>query len=334
MAGVRLMALGIVLLATVQSFAATRLTITSRPSRDKARLAYSSTDALAGLDKGAATDIGAISATIWVRHDGATTRFVVPAGAYDGRAGWLVNDAARALYANRDAPDGPTDTMRTTFATGRRVKLVAKGLGDVSPLAFSGVPGTEVELSYVVTNGAETKTHCTKFAATSCRYAPLDGGSGWKLRCDSGVADLECGAAPVCGNGVRESGEQCDGGVGCTANCYQGIFSCCQGENHCVAAFPFSLQYYLLQYCQASLYGSQPYPGAMCLPDGTCGDAAIETVPICCQSDPTTCQQQSASSVSGVWYVQYYCLGGTGIGGGRYIVINATCGGDGVCVPN
>ena len=307
----------------------------ARPSRDAARLAYSSTDALAGLDKGTGTDPSAVSVVVHVRHDGTTARYVVPAGPYDGRAGWIANDPGRALFTNRDAPAGPTGTSRTTFSTGRRVKLVAKSLGDVNPLAISGTPGTDVELTYVITNGAVTKTHCTRFAASSCRYTPVDGGTGWKLRCTGGTADLACGAQPTCGNGIRESGEQCDGGVGCSPDCHQAMFSCCEGASQCYAAPIFSLQFYLSQYCSVVEFGSQAWAGLMCQPDGTCVNAAIDPVPICCQLDPTTCQQMGdATTISSVWFAQYNCLQGTGIGGGRHIVINGSCGGDGVCAAN
>jgi hypothetical protein len=319
--------------AVSPALAATKLKIASRPNRDSAKVTYASTDAIGGLDKGAGTDPGAISAIVYVKHDGVTTRWVLPEGAYAGRAGWLANDASRALYANRDAPGGPTETSRSTFATGRRVKFLTKGLGDVNPLALSGVPGTDVEVAYVVTNGGETHTHCTKFHATSCTYAPVDGGTGYKLKCSGGVADLQCGAKPTCGNGIRESGEHCDGGVGCTANCLQALFSCCQGANQCYAAPIFSLQFYLLQYCSVQEFGSQPWAGQMCRPDGTCGDAAIDPVPVCCQQE-TSCYDGTASSIVQLWFANYNCLNGTGLGGPRHIVINGTCGGDGLCVAN
>jgi hypothetical protein len=329
-------ACGLVLVvATATAFAGTKLQVTYRPVRDSARVTYASTDALAGLDKGSGTDPSAIAVQMRVRHDATSTRFVVPAGPYDGRAGWTHNDAGRAVFVNRDAPDGPASTLRTTFAVGRRVKLVAKSLGDLNPLGFGPAIGSDVEIAYVVANGAETKTHCTRFAASSCRYTPLDAETGYKVRCTGGTADLACGAQPVCGNGIRESGEQCDGGVGCTSDCRQGLFSCCQGAGQCIAAPVFSLQFYLFQYCGSFLGGSQPWAGQMCQPDGTCADAAIEPVPVCCQLDPTTCQQGSGvSSIAGLWYAQYGCLGGSGIGGGRYIVINGTCGDDGVCTAN
>ena len=202
------------------------------------------------------------------------------------------------------------------------------------PLALAGAPGTDVEVAYVVTNGGETHTHCTKFASTSCTYVPVDGGSGYKLKCTGGVADLQCGAKPTCGNGIRESGEQCDGGVGCTASCYQALFSCCQDtEDQCRAAPSFSLQYYLYQYCITTNFSSQPRAGQMCGADGQCTDAGIDPVPVCCQQE-TSCYDGTTSSIGGLWSFQYNCLQGTGIGGPRHIVINGACGGDGLCVAN
>jgi hypothetical protein len=332
MARTRLLAAAIVAVATAPVLASTRLIVVNRPTHDKARLTYSSTDALGGLSKGAGTDPSNISANVFLRLDDETTRFVVPAGAYDGRTGWIANDASRALFANRDAPAGPTGVHRTTFATGRRVKLVAKNLGDVHPLALTRFPFTDVELAYVVTNGGETATHCTRFAQASCEYTPLDGGTGWKLRCNGGTADLDCGPAPVCGNGVRETGEQCDGGAGCTTDCHQGMFSCCQGAGQCIAAPVFSLQFYLFQWCGSFLPGSSPYAGYMCGDDGTCTDAPIDPIPICCQREGE-CYDEMRSTGSGTWYAQYNCLSGSGIGGGRHIVVNATCGANGTCVP-
>jgi hypothetical protein len=86
-----------------------------------------------------------------------------------------------------------------------------------------------------------------------------------------------------------------------------------------------------MQYCLAA-GGGTPVAGAVCESDGTCRDEAIAPVPVCCQQTATTCFQQSASSVGGLWYDQYYCLAGSGIGGPSHVVINGTCGDDGVCV--
>jgi hypothetical protein len=62
-------------------------------------------------------------------------------------------------------------------------------------------------------------------------------------------------------------------------------------------------------------------------------DAGIDPVPVCCQQE-TSCYDGTSSSVSGLWFFQYNCLQGTGIGGSRHIVINGSCGADGACVAN
>ncbi|MGH7893683.1 MAG: hypothetical protein ACREQL_03395, partial [Candidatus Binatia bacterium] len=74
-------------------------------------------------------------------------------------------------------------------------------------------------------------------------------------------------------------------------------------------------------------------PGTICRDDGTCSDEAIDPVPLCCQQTATTCYEGTGSSVAGLWYFQYYCLGGVGLGNGPYMAVNAACGGDGICVP-
>jgi hypothetical protein len=101
----------------------------------------------------------------------------------------------------------------------------------------------------------------------------------------------------------------------------------------CRAAPVFSLQYYLYQYCTTFNFTSQPWAGQTCGADGKCTDAAIEPVPVCCQQE-TSCYVVTPSSIAGLWSAQYYCLQGSGIGGPRHIVINGSCGGDGLCVAN
>jgi hypothetical protein len=123
------MAVAIVLGLVPAAFAGTTLQVKSRPLRESAQLKYSSSDALAGLTKGAGTGSGTISARVFVRPDGVTTGYTIPAGSHDGSAGWIVNDAQRTLFANR--------------------------------------------VAYVVTNGAETLTHCTQFAPGTCTFTPL-----------------------------------------------------------------------------------------------------------------------------------------------------------------
>jgi hypothetical protein len=231
----------------------TSLVAISRPSRSSAKLTYSSSDGIAGLVKGGGTSASAISVDLFVRQGGTTATFVIPTGTYGERAGWLRNDAARAQFVNRDAPAGPTSLSRTTFSVGRRVKATAKSLGDENPLALGAAPAGDLAIAYVVTNGAERLAHCTKFLPGRCTFTPLDGGTGWRLRCRDGVADPDCAARPVCGNGVHERGEWCDGGPACDQTCTHPLTGCCDYQGQCIAAPYFSLYGYFVQYCGSLL---------------------------------------------------------------------------------
>jgi hypothetical protein len=328
--GVSLGVLAVLVLGVAGSVdGATSLAITSRPVRGSAKLACGSSDVLAGLSKGTGTDVGAISVEVFVLIDGARTIFRIPAGTYDGRAGWSTNDALRARFRNRAAPDGPTGVAKTMLSVGRRLKLAAKSSGDAMPLAPTSAPADTVRVAYVVRNGPETSTHCTQFAADRCAYAPVDAGTGWQLRCREGIADPSCGARPECGNGVRELGEQCDGGPLCSSTCVQGMTSCCQGENQCLAAPAFSLLGYLYMYCGA-LPPPDPRAGALCSDTGECVDVTIDPVPTCCQTTPTTCTQGEASSIVALWQSFYHCLQGSGdFSRSRF---NAICSPAGTCI--
>ena len=323
---------------TMQAVAARAVTTsflaTSRPMRPSARLTYSSSDALAGLSKGSGTGPGAISVRVFVAHDGATTQLTIPAGAYGGIAGWIVNDAARALFSNHAAPGAPTGVSRTSFAAGRRVRLVAKNLGDVSPLALDEAPSNALRVAYVVTNGAETVRHCAQFVPGSCVYTPLDAGTGWRLRCRDGVADPSCGAAPACGNGVRQPGEECDGGPLCTPDCRQGFSSCCEMSGQCASAPAYTLHTYLIQYCQQTFgvsFGPTPYDGLACDADGACTDEPIAPTPVCCETTATTCTDSLRSSLHDLFVARELCAEVTGLDVTKTHV-NAVCGADGVCV--
>lgn len=312
----------------------TSLLAKSRPQHGSTQFRYSSTDALAGLSKGPGAGASAVSADLFVLQNGVRTRFTLPTGAYDGAAGWIVNDATRAAFTNRQAPGGPTGVSRSSFIAGRRLKIDAKSLGDASPLTFGGAPADVVHVAWVFRDGATTTTHCAQFAPASCTFRPLDAGTGWRLRCRDGVADLGCAARPTCGNGVREYGEECDGGPLCTAECKQQLSSCCDSADQCVDAPAYTLFTLLIQYCQSHAGPSAvPHDGLTCDAEGTCVDLPIEPTPVCCQLTDTTCSDQGVrTSLHDLFVGRHNCAAMTGLDVSK-VRINAVCGADGTCVP-
>jgi hypothetical protein len=307
----------------------TSLVAASRPARPAARFTYSSSDGLAGLAKGPGTTSD-VSVRVFVTHGATRTVFDIPAGAYAGGSGWLVNDATRALFSNRAAPSRPTGVARTLFATGRRVRLMAKSLGDLSPLELGAAPSDVLRVAYVATNGAETSRHCAQFLPGSCGWASLDGGTGWRLRCRDGVADPSCGAAPACGNGVREAFEECDGGALCGPDCRQAVSACCELDGQCTNAPGFTLFTYIIQYCQAAGFGIGAHAGLVCDASGACVDQAVDPTPVCCQETATTCSDSVQTSVLGLYIARHDCAAVTGLDVTK-AHFNAVCGSDGIC---
>jgi hypothetical protein len=136
------------------------------------------------------------------------------------------------------------------------------------------------------------------------------------------------GACTACGNGIREVGEQCDGGPACTEDCTQTIANCCAGAGVCLAAPPFSLAGVLWQYCGGALPGSTPVPGAVCQADGSCAVLPLDPIPVCCQGTGT-CFEGAADSTSALWAFHSSCQGALqGI-----TVPTASCSVSGACVP-
>jgi len=138
-------------------------------------------------------DTGDVAAEVTIRIDGQDTLFTVPEGAYDGSAGWKTNDAARALFLNRGAPGGPTETRKMIVRTPGGVSMVAKGLGDsATDVDVIAPPVGTVDVQYAVTSDGVTGRTCTRFAAGACSHKPLDDGAGAKLICRDGLADPNC----------------------------------------------------------------------------------------------------------------------------------------------
>jgi hypothetical protein len=170
---------------------------------------FRSRDRLEGITKGVGTDLGAIAARFYVGYDlggsvGSSAAFSMPTGAFDGTAGWQINDEGRAFYRNRSAPDGPT-TVREATVRNRRAKrrailrLEARALGDgvILDLIDGGPPSGSVFTTYCVDNAGETFCHCTEFQ--NCSYNAFAGPKGprARLKCSApGIGDTTCRGFP------------------------------------------------------------------------------------------------------------------------------------------
>jgi hypothetical protein len=142
--------------------------------------------------------------------------------------------------------------------------------------------------------------------------------------------------APVCGNGIREVGEECDGGAYCSATCtLLGLApGCCVGGSTggCADASGWSLNYYMYSYC-LSLGGATNIVGGVCSA-GTCSVLPLASpVPLCCASntDGTCSHDGTAAGTADLWHFFNYCEGITMRT--YHTVPAAVCGPAGVCVP-
>jgi len=159
-----------------------------------AKLVYVSKDRTAGITKGTGTDVDEITARFDVRYGNGSGSgaFVLPIGASDGTAVWLVNEDAVAKYVNEAAPGGVTQARVAVVKPGKLLKLVGRGRGD-EPLDIltAGDPGAAgVRTAFCLANGDEEHCHCSIFPG--CAYKPIAGGTGAKLVCRKGAGDPLC----------------------------------------------------------------------------------------------------------------------------------------------
>ena len=139
--------------------------------------------------------------------------------------------------------------------------------------------------------------------------------------------------APVCGNGVVETGEGCDGGPYCSATCTPAPPNCCAGSGECHAAPPYITQV-LATYCSTFNTPSStnlPVFGAVCQANGSCQVQPITSVSVCCNR-PSGCFGGTATDTYQLYYIRAQCYGqGSGPNSGD-IVFPASCVA-GTCVP-
>jgi cysteine-rich repeat protein len=165
---------------------------------------------------------------------------------------------------------------------------------------------------------------------------------------------------PVCGNGVVEPGEQCDGGVGCTASCQ---WECSNASTDCGAAPQCDMFQCSSHQCRAVPDGSQNGmacgAGGMCSngacnsADQTCGNGVVEGTEQCdfgagngpgtgCESSCTfSCQSNTDCSDGNACDGTEMCNsvtvnGNTGkqCAAGTPLATGASCGSGKICLSN
>jgi hypothetical protein len=190
--------------------AGTKLVIRDRGTSRK--VVFVSRDAAAPFPApGSADDPTGVGVMIDVVTPDAVASLAVPAG-----FGWTAGTGTYR-YSNRLAPDGPSPVRTMTLRQGRVLKVSAKAL----PLSLAASLGSA---GIRITTGA-TRT-CAFFGGSSI---VSDEPGAFVGRSAAGsltdCSDYSLGLAPVCGNGLLEPGEACDGGAvgacpsGCDPDC-------------------------------------------------------------------------------------------------------------------
>lgn len=197
--------------------------------------------------------------------NGGYASFAVPSGL--GNPGWKVNGLVQLYrYRNAKAPLGPTPVKLLALQNGKQIKLVAKRLGlGLGGLGSVGVRITTGQYRNCVLFDAQRATIlkdlATDFSARDAAASPP------LASCDAAAL----GSPAVCGNGVREGDEACDGAADaacpglCTASCACAPPTC--GDQRVNQAS---------EQCDGSDDAACPgqcQPGCVCL--GVCGDGIV-----------------------------------------------------------
>jgi hypothetical protein len=265
-----------------------------------------------------------------------------------GTGNWKTNAAGTLYkYVNKEAPGGDSLCKIALVKDANVLKVVCKDslidLDDAAQgtVAASLTIGSDVYCS--TCSGAlkdEGGPTGGKFIGKGCANRPTD-----------------CGVAPttttttlpqaVCGNGVIEYPEQCDGESYCPG-CFIPRYACCEfgsGDSTCAKAVP-AMVLLAYQYQVCGIFGGTFMTGLVpsgteACPDpsqgtlGPCGGPAPAfptPVSVCCQATATTCLANAVADGTeySLWYrndcayPHYDTVRG---------VVLGTCGEDGECVP-
>lgn len=178
---------------------------------------------------------------------------------------------------------------------------------------------------------------------TAAKCDQRGGCASARVSCADACTDSGCASPPaVCGNGVIEGTEGCDGGPFCTAQCQPPYPWCCQypAPSCSLADDEFVSDELVLGSCVGS--GGTYHPGAQPAHDPSCqelvpgtlnnGACTPLTLPapltLCCENATPACQQTTTADEGTLVAFMHDC----GYGGYPRVV-EGTCGGAGTCVP-
>jgi hypothetical protein len=272
----------------------------TRSSTGKERLAFVSKDPgflfppVSGADDPAAGSPGGALIELFSQEGAAS--LAVPRGV--GKPGWTIKSAAAISYkfSNGDAPGGISPVRAATIKQGKVLKLTSADSG--VPLAVS-----QGRVGIRITTGSLRS--CALFDAPTIR-TDEPGRFIAKGAVASSLADCADASLAICGNGVRDAGEQCDppdvevcelahangcfppggrlecqccGGTGGSCFGMAGI-PCCDADDICV----FFAHPGMLGRCASRLCGS---PGQACDAGQQCvGGACCSELGMVCGAGP------------------------------------------------
>jgi hypothetical protein len=269
--------------------------------------------------------------------------YAVPQGTDPGGRPFWRAIPSGFIYKDRNGTNGPVQAMRIRLSSDATFELKIVGKGRLGPIGLLPPnPGATACVRFDIGGGDSYHVLLPPEPSATIgrndertfvmRDAVVRGLCPTLPTTTSTTSSTTTSTNPtaVCGNGVREPGEQCDGGFGCTASCVQEMPSCCSLSDECISTPTFSLNFYLMQYCSAFLPGSQPIQGGICAPDGSCAPQSIDPVSVCCQTPPpfVGCSGATATSTNGLWTFQNVCRGAQS----GTVFVAADCVG-GVCLP-